>query len=491
MQDIVIIGCGFAGIGMAIALKKAGFERFVILEREGDVGGTWRDNTYPGVAVDIPSFTYSFSFAQRPDWSRLFAPGAELKQYASDCVAKYKLEQHIRFHADVRETRFVAERCLWQTTLAGGEILESRFVVSATGLLTQPKMPALRGLSAFEGPVVHSARWDHDLALAGKRVAIVGTGATSVQLVPAIADQVAQLHVFQRTPIWVLPKLDAKVPGLVQRALRALPVFQYAARFGATLVTELVMVLAIVYHKQFPQLIRELERVCRLHLRAQVKDRTLREKLTPRYGFGCKRPSFSNTYLSAFNKRHVQLETEGIREVRARSVVTGDGREVPVDILICATGFATYEKGNLPTFAVMGRDGVELGAFWEANRYQAYQGAAIPQFPNYFMMVGPYAATGSSWFAIVENQAAHLVRCLVHARDIGATSVEVKPAAHARYFADIQERQKSTVFFNNQCGASNSYYFDKHGDALFYRPASGAEAFVQSRLSPMSDYAFQ
>ncbi len=491
MHDIVIIGCGFAGIGMGIALKKAGFERFVILERAGEVGGTWRDNTYPGVAVDIPSLTYSFSFEQRPDWSRLFAQGAELRKYAKDCAQKYGLYPHIRFGAGVRETRFNEERGLWQTTLESGEVLTSRFVIAATGLLTQPKIPEIPGLASFEGPKVHSARWDPRLELAGKRVAVIGTGATSVQLVPAIAPQVGQLHVFQRTPTWVLPKPDAEVPSAVKLLWRSLPLSQYAARFGTTLGTELVMVLAIVYNKQFPQLVQALERVGRLHIRLSVKDKALRKKLTPRYGFGCNRPTFSNTYFKTFNQKHVQLETSGIREVRARSVVTNDGRELPMDILLFATGFATYEKGNLPTFQVHGRAGLELGAFWEAQRYQAYQGAAIPQFPNYFMMVGPYAATGSSWFSMVENQAAHVVRCLTHARDAGATSIEVKPDAHARYHAAIQERLKNTVFFNNQCGGSNSYYFDKHGDALFYRPASGAEAFLQSRLSPMSDYAFQ
>lgn len=491
MNDIVIIGCGFAGIGMAIALKKAGFEDFIILERAGDVGGTWRDNTYPGVAVDIPSFTYSFSFEQRADWSRLFAPGEELKRYADDCVTRYDLRNHVRFNARVLETRFVESRGLWETKLAGGDVLTSRFVVSATGLLTQPKMPDLKGLASFRGKVLHSARWEPDLELANKRVVIIGTGASAVQLVPAIEAEVAHLSVFQRTPIWVLPKLDAKVPGFAQTLLRVLPGFQPLLRLCATALTELVMVLAIVYHKQFPHLIRELERVCKLHLRAQVKDKRVRDKLTPRYGFGCKRPSFSNSYLSSFNKPHVTLETDGIEALREHSIVTCDGRELPVDVVIFATGFATYERGNLPTFAVLGREGLELSAFWEEHRYQAYQGAAIPGFPNFFMMVGPYAATGSSWFAMVENQAAHLVRCFVRARQVSASTVEVKPEANARYFEEIQRRQQNTVFFNNQCGASNSYYFDKRGDALFYRPASGAEAYFHSRFSPLSDYAFR
>jgi cation diffusion facilitator CzcD-associated flavoprotein CzcO len=489
MTDIVIIGCGFAGIGMAVALKRAGFERFTLLESASDVGGTWRDNIYPGVAVDIPSFTYSFSFEQRADWSRLFAPGHELKRYAADCVRKYDLHRHIRFDTRVSEIRLLGPS-RWQLTTTTGAVLHANYVISATGLLTQPKLPALPDLERFAGPVVHTARWQPELELHDKRVAIIGTGATSVQLVPAIADQVRQLSVFQRTPIWVLPKLDAPVPRLVQKLLRHVPGLQSAARAGTTSGTEVVMVLAIVYHRQFPFLVREIERLCRLHLARQVQDRALRARLTPDYGFGCKRPSFSNTYFSSFNKPNVSLETQGIREVLPHGIVTGDGREIPLDVLLMATGFQTYEKGNLPTFAVHGRDGVELAAFWEEHRYQAYQGAAIPSFPNFFMMIGPYAATGSSWFSMIENQAAHILRCMRKARQLGATCIEVKPEPHARYFAEIQQRQTNTVFFNNQCGSSHSYYFDKHGDALFYRPASGAEAYLQSRLSPLSHYAF-
>ncbi|MET0287012.1 MAG: NAD(P)/FAD-dependent oxidoreductase [Polyangiales bacterium] len=479
--EVAVIGCGFAGIGMGVELKRRGIDSFVILESASDVGGTWRDNTYPGVAVDIPSFTYSFSYAQNPAWSRVFARGNELKTYADLCTERFELRPHIRFSSRVREARFVDGH--WRLQL-GDAVLRARYVISATGLFTEPKLPAIAGLDSFAGQRIHSARWPAAAELRGQRVGIIGTGATSVQLVPALARQVAKLSVFQRTPPWVLPRLDAKLSKTFQALLRTAPPLQWAIRAGTSAGTEAVMVLAIVYQKQFPLLVRAIELIARAHLRAQVRDARTRAALTPRYGFGCNRPTFSNTYLSSFNRQNVVLETSGIAEVVPEGVVTRDGRTVALDTLICATGFKTYERGNLPTFEVHGREG-ELGAYWEANRFQAYQGASVPGFPNFFVMIGPYTATGSSWFSIVENQARHIARCLTHA---GGRAIEVRPEAHARFFAGIQRRSKNSVFHNNGCAQSNSYYFDKHGDALFYRPASGFEAYLESHLSPLSDY---
>jgi cation diffusion facilitator CzcD-associated flavoprotein CzcO len=483
--EVAVIGCGFAGIGMGIELLRRGIRAFTILEAADDLGGTWRDNRYPGVAVDIPSFTYSFSFAQYPGWSRVFAEGRELKRYADLCTERFSLRPHIRFNA--RVTRAAWDGVSWTLSLADGSSLRARYVISATGLFTEPKYPAIAGLDRFAGRRIHSARWPADADLRGQRVAIIGTGATSVQLVPALAREVSELTVFQRTPPWVLPRVDAKLPPAIQLALRTAPPLQWALRAGTSAGTELVMVLAIVYQRQFPLLVRAIEATARAHLRLQVRDRAVRAKLTPRYGFGCNRPTFSNRYLPTFNRANVALETEGIREIVPQGVVTRGGRTIACDTLICATGFKTYERGNLPTFAV---DGVvtELGAYWEENRYQAYQGASVPGFPNFFVMIGPYTATGSSWFAMIENQARHIARCLVHAR---GRVIEVRPEAHARFFSDIQRRAKNSVFYNNGCAQSNSYYFDKHGDALFYRPASGLETYLSSHLSPLSDYQFR
>ena len=488
--EVVIIGSGFAGIGAGIRLRQAGITSFVILESAGDLGGTWRDNHYPGIAVDIPSSSYSFSFEQNPSWSRVFAPGRELYAYANHCVDKYGLRPHLRFNIRVEKTVLDVENRLWEIHDQFGGVVTARFVISATGYLTQPKNPDIPGIDSFARPILHTARWDHSLALTGKRVAVIGTGATAVQLVPAIAPEVAQLHVFQRTPIWIFPKPDAEIPWLLKKLYQRLPVTQHSARMATNLSTELIMVLGVVYTKQMKPLVKAVEAICRQHLKNQVKDPATRRKLTPDYGFGCKRPSFSSDYLKTFNRDNVELVTEGIEKITPTGIVTKDGREREVDVLVCATGFKVFENGNTPTYKVYGVNGLELGQFWDEQRYQSYQGASVPDFPNYFTVMGPYATTGASWFAMIESQMAHIMRCITTAHKRKATWVEIRREVHEAYFDEIKQRQLSTVFYNNHCAGSNSYYFDRHGDAPFLRPSSGLELWLRSRYFPIGNYCF-
>lgn len=488
--EVVIIGSGFAGIGAGIRLRQAGITSFVILESAGDLGGTWRDNHYPGIAVDIPSSSYSFSFEQNPSWSRVFAPGRELYAYANHCVDKYGLRPHLRFNIRVEKTVLDVENRLWEIHDQFGGVVTARFVISATGYLTQPKNPDIPGIDSFARPILHTARWDHSLALTGKRVAVIGTGATAVQLVPAIAPEVAQLHVFQRTPIWIFPKPDAEIPWLLKKLYQRLPVTQHSARMATNLSTELIMVLGVVYTKQMKPLVKAVEAICRQHLKNQVKDPATRRKLTPDYGFGCKRPSFSSDYLKTFNRDNVELVTEGIEKITPTGIVTKDGREREVDVLVCATGFKVFENGNTPTYKVHGVNGLELGQFWDEQRYQSYQGASVPDFPNYFTVMGPYATTGASWFAMIESQMAHIMRCITTAHERKATWVEIRREVHEAYFDEIKQRQLSTVFYNNHCAGSNSYYFDRHGDAPFLRPSSGLELWLRSRYFPIENYCF-
>lgn len=489
--EVVVIGAGFSGIGAGIRLKQAKINSFVILEKAADLGGTWRDNTYPGIAVDITSFTYSFSFEQNPRWSRVFAPGAELQAYANHCTDKYKLRSHMRFNTSVKKAVFDEENHLWELHLDGGGLITTRFILTATGGLTQPKKPDIKGIDSFKGKIVHTARWDHSYDLKGKRVAVIGTGATSVQLVPTIASLVDQMHVFQRTPIWIAPKPDREIPAWLQLAFQYIPGAQNSVRMFTTSATELLMVTAVVYNKQFPNLVQGAERMCLRHLENQVPDPMLREKLTPKYGFGCKRPSFSNDYFRTFNRKNVELVTDPIREITPRAIVTADGQERPIDTLVLATGFKVFEKGNLPAYDVIGVGGMDLGEFWDKNRYQAYEGATVPGFPNIFAILGPYSTSGASWFTMVECQTAHAMRCINEARRRKATYVEVRKEAHDAYFEDILRRQKDTVFFNNNCGSANSYYFDKHGDAPFLRPSGGLEMWWHSRHFPLKDYRFK
>lgn len=487
--EVIVIGAGFSGIGAGIKLKQAGFS-FVILEKASDLGGTWRDNTYPGIAVDITSFTYSFSFEQNPYWSRVFAPGRELQAYANHCVDKYGIRSAFRFGVEVEKAVFDERENIWRVHARNGKIWSARYLITATGGLTQPKLPEIPGIADFTGKMMHTARWDHSYDVTGKRVAVIGTGATAVQLVPSIAPLVKELYVFQRTPIWILPKPDREIPPWVQWVFAHVPYAQQSVRNVTTVLTEMVMVLGVIYNKQTPYLIRALEALCLKHLEEQVKDPVIREKLRPNYGFGCKRPSISNDYLRTFNRANVELVTEPITRITPTGIVTADGVERQLDTLILSTGFKVYEKGNTPPFAMYGRNGVELGDFWEKNRYQAYEGTSVPGFPNMFLIWGPYSASGTSWFSMIEANVHHALRCLQQARRKKAQVVEIKREANDAYFADILRRQKNTVFYNQDCSRSNSYYFDKHGDAPFYRPSSGVEMWLRSRFFPLADYRF-
>ncbi|HVU92625.1 MAG TPA: NAD(P)/FAD-dependent oxidoreductase, partial [Jatrophihabitans sp.] len=478
-HEVLVIGAGFSGIGAAIKLDEAGFSDYLVLEKDDGVGGAWHANTYPGVAVDIPSFSYSFSFERNPDWSRLYAPGAELKAYAEHCVDKYGLRERIRLDTKVVALEFDERDACWTVRIDGGDQLRARYVIAAVGVLTQPKKPAIPGVDDFRGPVMHTARWDHTQDLAGRRVAVIGTGASALQLVPAIAAEVEHLTVFQRTPIWVLPKLDAPLGPAVRRVLRRLPAAGRPARLVAHGFVEATFVLAAHYYATLPWLVRSGERTALKHLRKQVHDPVTRDKLTPRYGLGCKRPSFSNTYLAAFNRENVALETTPIERITADAVVTSDGTAHPVDVLVLATGFKVFEAGNMPPYEVTGVGGLDLEKWFDANRFQAYHGVSVPAFPNLFSILGPYGFNGTSYFQLIENQMRHIVRCLTTARARGADRIEIRPEANDRYFRAMLERRPRQVFFNNNCAGANSYYFDKHGDVPF-RPATSLEMFWQS-----------
>jgi cation diffusion facilitator CzcD-associated flavoprotein CzcO len=488
-HEVLVVGAGFSGLGAGIKLREAGFYDFAILEQAGDLGGTWRDNTYPGIAVDITSFTYSFSFAQNPSWSRVFAPGAEIKAYADDCADRYGLRPHLRFNTRVLGATFDERREVWRVRTNHGELV-TRYLINATGGLTQPRPPDIEGLASFRGKVMHTARWDHAYDVRGKRVAVIGTGASAVQLVPSIAPSVAQLSVFQRTPIWILPKPDREIPAWLQALFAQLPFAQELVRLQTSLLTELVLVFGVIYNRQTPQLVRAIEALCRRHLEEQVPDPVLRAKLTPRYGFGCKRPSFSSDYYPAFARDNVELVTDSIERITETAVVTRDGTVHEIDTLVLATGFKVFERGNTPPYDVIGRAGVELGEFWHNHRYQAYEGATIPGFPNLFLVLGPYATTGSSWFSMVEAQTTHAVRCLREARKRNARTIEIKRGPHDKFFRSILARQRNTVLYNNNCQGSNSYYFDHHGDAPFMRPSSGLELWWRSRYFNLDHYRF-
>jgi cation diffusion facilitator CzcD-associated flavoprotein CzcO len=485
--DTVIVGAGFSGIGTAIKLDQVGLGDYLIIEAGDGVGGTWHWNTYPGIAVDIPSFAYQFSFEQRADWSRTYARGQELKAYAEHCADKYDIRSKIRFNTKVLAVEFDDERALWQVQTDPGAEITARFVVNASGVLTVPKLPDIDGVDAFGGITLHTARWDHHQDLTGKRVAVIGTGASAVQLIPEIAPIVKELKVFQRTPIWCFPKFDVPLPRLARWVMR-LPAVMGLYRLISQAYVEVTFPLPAQYFTVYP-LARWMTSVGRSYLRRQVRDPVVREQLTPRYAIGCKRPGFHNPYLSTFNRDNVQLVTEPIDKITQEAVATTGGANHEVDVLVLATGFKVLDSDAMPTFAVTGSNGVSLAKFWDEHRLQAYEGVSVPGFPNLFSVMGPYGYVGSSYFALIEAQTHHIVRCLQQARRRHAARVEVTQEANARYFAEMMRRRHRQVFWQDSCRTANSYYFDKNGDVAL-RPATTFEAYWRSRRFDLDDYRF-
>ncbi|MGH3556463.1 MAG: flavin-containing monooxygenase [Mycobacterium sp.] len=483
----VVVGAGFSGIGAAIKLDRAGLGDYLVVEAGDGVGGTWHWNTYPGIAVDIPSFSYQFSFEQRPDWSRTYAPGKELKGYAEHCADKYGIRPKIRFNTKVLAAEFDDEHTLWRLQTDPGGAVTARFLVNASGVLTVPRLPDIAGVDSFDGITMHTARWDHDQDLAGKRVAVIGTGASAVQLIPEIAPIVKQLTVFQRTPIWCFPKFDVPLPALARWAMR-LPGGKAVQRLISQAFVEATFPVPAHYFTVYP-MAKRMESFGRAYLRRQVDDPAVREQLTPSYAVGCKRPGFHNTYLSTFNRDNVRLVTEPIDKITPSAVVTTDGADHDIDVLVLATGFKVLDPDALPTFALTGSGGLSLTRFWDEHRLQAYEGVSVPGFPNVFSVFGPYGYVGSSYFALIEAQTHHIVRCLKRARRDGATRVEITEEANARYFAEMMRRRHRQVFWQDSCRLANSYYFDKHGDVAL-RPTTTVEAYWRSRRFDLDDYRF-
>jgi cation diffusion facilitator CzcD-associated flavoprotein CzcO len=482
----VIVGAGFSGIGAAVKLDKAGLHNYLLIEAAGGPGGTWHWNTYPGIAVDIPSFSYQFSFEQSPDWKRTYAHGHELRAYAEHCASKYGIRPKIRFNTKVVHATFDDEHNLWRLNLESGEQISARFLINAGGVLTIPKLPDIAGVDSFDGITMHTARWDHTQDLTGKRVAIIGTGASAVQVIPEIAPQVESLTVFQRTPVWCFPKLDAPLPRAARWAMRV-PGGMALQRLLSQAYVELTFPLSAQYFTVF-KLAKRAEVMGRAYLRREVEDPVVRDKLTPRYAVGCKRPGFHNTYLSTFNRDNVELVTDPIGKITPAGVATVEGDLHVVDVLILATGFKVMDVDSL-TYEITGRGGQSLSRFWAENRLQAYEGVSLPGFPNFFTVCGPYAFVGSSFFALIETQTHHIVRCLKRAEWQGATRVEVTEAANARYFAECMRKRHTQIFWQDSCKLANSYYFDSHGDVPLRR-ATTFETIWRSRRFPLRDYAF-
>ena len=485
---VIVIGAGFGGIGAAIKLKAAGIDDFVIVDKADELGGTWRDNVYPGVACDVPVLGYEYSFEPNPDWSQLFASGSEIQAYALRCVEKYGVRPHFRPSVEVLSMRFEESLDRWAVTTSRGTIT-ARYVIYAPGVLTIPTVPNLPGLDTFEGAMCHTARWNVSDQLEGRRVGIIGTGASAMQVIPEVARKAARVHVFQRTPIWVLPRYNPTFPGWMRTLFRRVPATQALLRLVMRGTYEAFAGVALLNQARAPWSTRLLERLGSWNLRRQVADPELRDRLTPRYAFGCKRMSFSNTYFATFSEDHVELETAGIERVIPGGIRSSDGREIELDTLVLATGFKVFDPETSPAFDIEGTDGQDLRSHWKANRFQSYEGVAVPGFPNLFLLPGPYGIVGL-YFVAIEAITSHALRCIREAERRHARRIEVRPAAYDAFFAEVCRRRRRMVFFANSCRGANSYYFDPFGDVPFVRPQSGPGMWWRSRRFPLEDYKF-
>src|SRR3954471_16210428 len=458
---VAIVGTGFAGLGMAIRLKQEGIHDFVVFERADDVGGTWRDNTYPGCQCDVPSHLYSFSFAPNPDWSRTFSRQPEIQDYLRRCAAHFGVIPHIRFRHAVTGAHWDDDAQQWEVETSGGTFT-AQVLVAGMGGLSEPSIPAIPGLENFEGPAFHTAQWDHDVDLRGKRVAVIGTGASSIQVVPHIQPEVEQLHLFQRTPAWIMPHPDRPLSEREHTLYQRFPLLQRAMR-GAIYWARETFVIPFVK----PRLARFPETQARKFIAKQVKDPELRRKLTPDYTIGCKRILISNDYYPAVAQPNVSLETGGIREVRERSIVTSDGREIGVDAIVFGTGFHVTDMPAAQR--VRGADGRTLSETW-AGSMQAYLGTSIAGFPNLFMLVGPNTGLGhNSIVFMIESQVEYVLGALrtMEAQDIA--SVDVRHEVQDAYNAELQESLEDTVWSTGGCA---SWYLDDTGRNTTLWPGS-------------------
>jgi cation diffusion facilitator CzcD-associated flavoprotein CzcO len=485
--DAVIVGAGFGGIGAAIQLKRSGYENFVILDREDDLGGTWHVNRYPGLAVDVPTTTYSYFFEPNPNWSRLFTPGPEIKRYADDVADKFDVRRHMRFNTVVEGARWDEEASVWRIAVGDGETLSARYLITATGFLSQPKVPDIPGVADFAGKVIHTTAWDDDYRLEGRRVAVIGTGATAVQLIPELTKKVADLTVHQRTPIWVVPKIDLRFGEPAKRLFARIPLTQRAVRWLTDSIYEVMINTAVIHHRQFHRLNSAAAGLSKLHRFASIRDKELRHRLTPDYDFGCKRPTFSNGYYRAFTKPHVHLQSDGIERIEADGIVNADGSKTVIDTLILATGFDLWEA-NFPAIEVIGREGRNLGKWWRETRFEAYQGVTMPYFPNYLSLASPFAFLGLNFFNTMEYQMRHMERLFGELKRRGATTFEVTEDANTAYRDRMTELLGDSLWTIGNCATSRSYYFNPQGEPTLLRPMSTKNAVKEASEYPLSDY---
>lgn len=473
---VVIIGAGFAGIGAAIKLQQAGFTDFVVLEKADEIGGVWRANTYPGCACDVPSALYSYSFAPNPQWSRVFAQQQEIKTYIQHAAQQFDVKKYVRFGYEMLESTWDDQAKHWVVKTNQG-FIHARFAIMAGGPMHQPVLPKIKGLETFKGAQFHSAEWNHDVDLNGKKVAVVGAGASAIQFVPEIQAQVAKLTLLQRTPQWVLPKMDQSLPKLAQALFKVLPITQRLTRYGVYGVFESLN--SSMHH---PKLVSQIERLAKLNIRLGVKDPALRAKLLPDFTIGCKRVLQSNQWYPALAKPNVEVLRCGVGEVRGNTLIASDGSQHEVDAIIFGTGF---EVSNPPIAKqIRNKHGKSMDEVWQGSA-SGYLGTVVEGCPNAFVMFGPNIAVSSSALIIIEAQLTYILDMLKKVQAQQIETVEIRAEVLEQYNDEIQAALKNTVWNTGGC---SSYFIDRNGRNSTLWPWTTFE--MRSRLAhcDLNDY---
>jgi cation diffusion facilitator CzcD-associated flavoprotein CzcO len=480
--DVLIVGAGFSGLGMGIKLREAGMHSFLIIEKGSNIGGTWWENRYPGCACDIPSHLYSFSFEPSAEWTRMYPGQKEIHEYLKRCVERNQLAPHIRLNTAFQDAAWDEPAAQWHVTTADGTKINARVLVSGMGALHVPAFPAIPGIERFGGPAFHSSAWNYDVDLKGKRVAVIGTGASAIQFVPQIAKSVGKLHLFQRTPAWILPRVDFPLSEKWKSRFRRFPLLRHALRIALFWRQE-VRVFAFTGNHT---LRRFFEKFGRAHLARQVYDPKLRAALTPNYQLGCKRILVSDDFYPALNRPNVELVTDPIAEVREHSIITKDGAERPVDVLIYGTGFRATEP--LIGARIIGRSGVEIHDAWQ-KRMSAYLGITVNDFPNFFILLGPNTGLGhNSVVLMIEAQVRYVMECLKLMNRRNQRVMEVRPEVQQSFVENVYRRMARTVWASGGC---HSWYQDqKTGEVTTLWPGSVVSYIRRTSSVSPSDYQF-
>jgi cation diffusion facilitator CzcD-associated flavoprotein CzcO len=477
----IIIGTGFSGLGMAISLQQQGVD-FVILEKAGDVGGTWRDNSYPGCACDIPSHLYSYSFEPKPDWKNPFSYQPEIWDYLKGVTEKYGLRRYIEFNALVDRAAWDEDENRWHVHTADGREYIGQFLISGAGALHIPSTPDIEGRDEFQGPAFHSAEWDHSVDLAGKRVAMIGTGASAIQIVPEIVGEVGALQLYQRTPPWVVPRSNPDIPVELRRALTNVPGLRALFRLGIYWGQE-----ALAYGMvKRPGALKFVEAYCKYNIRRSVKDRELRRKLIPNYTIGCKRILNSSTYYRAVADPKTELITDGIARITPTGIVTTDGTEREVDVIVFGTGF--HVTDSYTYVQIKGRDGEDLVDRWNREGIGAHRGIAVADMPNLFFLLGPNTGLGhNSVVFMIESQIRYVADAIAKCDKFGAQALAPTRAAQDAFNEELQEKLKSSVWNSGGC---SSWYLDEHGKNTVLWGGYTWQYWMATRSVKPEEYAF-